>query len=66
MGYHLGYTVQHGDPNATIAIIDTGIQTDHPEFANKLHSESHSILIDGPSSSPNFYYTNHGWDPGVR
>lgn len=53
--YHLGYTVQHGNPNATIAIIDTGIQTDHPEFAGKLHAESHSVLIDRPSSSPNHF-----------
>lgn len=55
VGYHLGYTVQHGDPNATIAIINTGIQTGHPEFANKLHSESHSVLVNGPPSNPAQY-----------
>jgi subtilisin family serine protease len=51
VGYQHGYTVQHGDPNSTIAIIDMGIQTDHPEFIGKLHAESHSVLIDGPSSN---------------
>ncbi|MCL4222199.1 MAG: hypothetical protein KJZ65_12615 [Phycisphaerales bacterium] len=45
----------HGDPISTIALIDTGIQVDDPEFANKPHSESHSVLLNGPPSNPSLY-----------
>ncbi len=32
VGYDQPYTVDHNNPNRTIALIDTGIDMDHPEF----------------------------------
>src|SRR5919106_1730570 len=33
----------------TVAVIDSGIDVDHPEFAGAIHSDSIDIVTDGPT-----------------
>ncbi|KAA0212206.1 MAG: hypothetical protein DYG94_15000, partial [Leptolyngbya sp. PLA3] len=53
VGYTAPWSVDHNDPNRTIAIIDTGIDTSHPEFfgdeelPSKIHPASRSFVEGG-------------------
>jgi uncharacterized repeat protein (TIGR02543 family) len=40
------WSIENGDPNYLIAIIDTGIDTDHPEFIGRISSESYNALTE--------------------
>jgi len=48
--YGEGAGIGVGGEGSLIALIDTGIDTDHPEFAGKIHADS--IYIDGRSTNP--------------
>ncbi|MBX3321562.1 MAG: S8 family serine peptidase [Phycisphaeraceae bacterium] len=41
------YAIDHNDPNTTIAIIDSGIDMNHPEFEGKIHPASATIVYGG-------------------
>ncbi|GAB4385646.1 MAG: hypothetical protein Kow0022_12370 [Phycisphaerales bacterium] len=58
VGYNHPWEVDHTNPNRTIAIIDTGIDMDHPEFGgdgvlpSKLHPASATIVEGGAPVHP--------------
>ncbi|HRW10536.1 MAG TPA: S8 family serine peptidase [Caldilineaceae bacterium] len=41
------YTV--GDPQITVALIDTGIDYNHPELADHIHPDGRAFFLNGPS-----------------
>jgi len=46
MGVDLAWSLELGDPNYLIAIIDTGIDTDHEEFTNRISALSYNAITE--------------------
>ncbi|MBX3324074.1 MAG: S8 family serine peptidase [Phycisphaeraceae bacterium] len=46
------YAIDHNDPNTTIAIIDSGIDMNHPEFEGKIHPASATIVYGSSDLHP--------------
>ena len=63
MDTDLAWDVTQGDPNIIVAIIDSGIKMDHPEFAGRAWVNSDELL-DGTDTDNNGYIDdlNWGWD----
>ncbi|MBL4658277.1 MAG: S8 family serine peptidase [Flavobacteriales bacterium] len=67
--YHIGsvkayqaWDIQKGDPNVTVAIVDSGSDTDHEDFVTQLKYNAGETL-DGTDSDGDGYIDNNlGWD----
>ncbi|KAA0217404.1 MAG: hypothetical protein DYG94_00710 [Leptolyngbya sp. PLA3] len=69
VGYDQPYTVDHNNPNRTIAIIDTGIDMDHPEFGGdgqlppKIHPASATFVDEEADLTPNCLCNPDSYEP---
>lgn len=58
----LAWRIQKGDESIIVAILDTGVKMDHPEFEGRIWINDGEI-IDGNDSDNNDYLDDvHGWD----
>ncbi len=51
-----------GDPRVTIAVIDSGLQLDHPEFVGRVFEPTLNYVCDGPTPPPNDCDPGPAWD----
>ena len=71
--YHLGlidifqaWDIQKGDTNVVIGIVDTGIDSDHPEVVGRI-KHNYSDPVDGLDNDLDGYIDNYsGWDTGTQ
>jgi len=57
------WDINHGEATITIAIIDTGVDLDHPDLAGKLWANSDEIPGNGVDDDGNGYVDDyHGYD----
>ncbi|MCE7982670.1 MAG: hypothetical protein DYG89_15915 [Caldilinea sp. CFX5] len=47
----------HGDPRVVVALIDTGIDFDHPELADHIHPDARTFYLQGPPRDENGHGT---------
>lgn len=47
----------HGDPRVVVALIDTGIDFTHPEFADRIHPDARTFYLQGPPRDDNGHGT---------
>jgi len=59
----LAWDITQGDPNLVVAILDSGLKLDHPEFSGRLWSNG-AETQDGNDNDANGYIDdiNGGWD----
>ncbi len=59
----LAWDIETGDPNLIVAILDSGMKLDHPEFAGRVWFNSSEVL-DGMDNDNNNYIDDvyGGWD----
>jgi len=59
----LAWDITQGDPNLIVAILDSGVKLDHPEFSGRIWNNS-SEIQDGTDTDANNYIDdiNGGWD----
>jgi subtilisin family serine protease len=58
----LAWEIEQGDPSITVAVLDSGLKMDHPEFDSRLW-ENPGELIDGQDNDMNAYSDDiNGWD----
>jgi len=60
MDTDLAWDVTQGDPNIIVAIIDSGIKMDHPEFAGREWINTDEVL-DGTDTDNNGYIDDLNW-----
>ncbi|MEB3224096.1 MAG: S8 family serine peptidase [Candidatus Sericytochromatia bacterium] len=53
------WKVTRGAEGGPLAILDTGIDTSHPEFAGRLHPDSHNVLTPGAWPEDDYGHGNH-------
>lgn len=53
------WRVSRGDAKVPLAILDTGIDTSHPEFTGRLHAASRNILAPGQPPEDDYGHGNH-------
>lgn len=53
------WPVTDGDARAPLAILDTGIDTSHPEFTGRIHPASRNILNPGQVPEDDYGHGNH-------
>ena len=57
------WDIEQGDRNITVAVVDSGIATRHPEFRSQLWENSGEIPGNGVDDDSNGYVDDtHGWD----
>ena len=57
------WDLQHTSSDVTIAVIDSGIQLDHPDFENNIWRNPHEIPNNGIDDDNNGFIDDHrGWD----
>ncbi len=57
------WNIEHGNPEVTVAVVDSGIATRHPEFQSKLWRNSSEIPENGIDDDGNGYVDDiNGWD----
>ncbi len=57
------WSVQQGSETITVAILDTGIKTDHPQFQNRFWSNPDETPENGIDDDHNGYIDDtHGWN----
>jgi thermitase len=57
------WSLEQGDTNIVVAIIDTGAKLDHPEFIGRIWSNSHEIQNNGIDDDKNGFIDDvNGWD----
>ena len=60
------WDIQKGDTNVVIGIVDTGIDSDHPDIVNNI-KRNYNDPIDGIDNDNDGYIDNFtGWDTGVN
>jgi hypothetical protein len=47
----------HGDPRVVVALIDTGVDFDHPELADHIHPDARTFYLQGPPRDENGHGT---------
>lgn len=47
----------HGDPRVVVALIDTGVDFDHPELADHIHPDGRTFYLQGPPRDENGHGT---------
>lgn len=59
----LAWTFSHDAPNVTIAVIDSGIDLNHPDLKNNIWKNKNEIPNDGVDNDGNGYIDDvYGWD----
>jgi hypothetical protein len=59
----LAWDVERGDPAVRVAVIDTGLQVDHPDLAANVWTNPGEIAGNGVDDDGNGYADDvHGWD----
>ncbi|WP_422106922.1 S8 family serine peptidase [Winogradskyella sp.] len=58
----LAWDLTTGDPNMIIAVLDSGIRMQHPEFAGRLWTNPNETLNGNDSDNNGFIDDNDGWD----
>jgi subtilisin family serine protease len=53
------WTVTRGEGAPPLAILDTGVDHGHPEFAGRLHPASHNVLTPGARPEDDYGHGNH-------
>lgn len=57
------WTIETGDSNVIVAIIDTGVKLDHPEFIGRIWVNNNEIPNNGKDDDENgFIDDSQGWD----
>lgn len=57
------WSIETGDPDITVAIIDSGLKLDHPEFSGRLWTNAGEIPNNGADDDMNGYIDDmNGWD----
>ncbi len=57
------WRIEQGDPQVTVAVVDSGIATRHPEFRSQLWQNSGEIPENGVDDDRNGYIDDiNGWD----
>lgn len=59
----LAWDIETGDPNMIIAVIDTGLKLNHPEFAGRIWNNTNEVM-DGSDTDGNGFVDDlvAGWD----
>ena len=58
----LAWDLTTGDPNMIIAVLDSGIRMQHPEFSNRLWTNPNEVSNSTDSDNNGFIDDNDGWD----
>lgn len=58
----LAWDLTTGDPNLIIAVLDSGIRMQHPEFAGRLWTNTSEVMNGSDSDNNGFVDDNDGWD----
>jgi subtilisin family serine protease len=57
------WKIEQGDKNTVIAVIDTGVDIDHPDLVERIWENSDEIADNGIDDDHNGYIDDvHGWD----
>ncbi len=57
------WAIEQGNPSVTVAVVDSGIATQHPEFRSQLWRNSDEIPNNGADDDNNGYVDDiNGWD----
>lgn len=57
------WEIQTGDSNIVVAVLDTGVKIDHPEFDGRIWENPNEIFSNGSDDDANGYIDdNNGWD----
>ena len=63
MQSELGWNIERGNPNITIAIVDTGVDWNHPDIAANIWNNTDEIPDNGIDDDNNGYIDDvRGWD----
>lgn len=58
----LAWDITQGDPNIIVAILDTGLKLDHPEFAGRIWTNTDESINFSDSDSNGYTDDLRGWD----